>query len=290
VTDYVLLFALALIWSTSFLLIKVALEELAPFTLTAGRLIIAALILVGYQIICKESIPVDRNALLIYFVVGIVGNTLPFCLISLGEVYIDSSLAAILMGIMPISTFVLAHFLIPAEPMTPRKLVGVSCGFFGLIALIGLTALGQIGNQIFGQLAVLTGALCYTVSAIFVRRRPPFKGLHMATGAAIVAAITCLPLAIILESPLHLNVSTIPMVAMVSLGIFHTAITALIYFRVIRNLGAVTFAHINYLIPVLGSIWGVIILGEAPGWRIIVALGLVLAGIYFIQPRKSEVV
>ena len=54
------------------------------------------------------------------------------------------------MGIMPISTFVLAHFLIPAEPMTGRKLLGVSCGFFGLITLIGLSALGGIGDHLFG--------------------------------------------------------------------------------------------------------------------------------------------
>ena len=89
----------------------------------------------------------------------------------------------------------------------------------------------------------------------------------MATGAAIAAALTCLPIAYFLEAPLQFNVSAVPTAAMVLLGIFHTALAALIYFRVIRNLGAVTFAQINYLIPVLGSVWGVIILGEALGWR-----------------------
>ena len=77
-TDYALLLLLAFIWSTSFLLIKIGLEELAPFTLTAGRLIIAAIILAGYQLIRGERLPMDSNALLIYVVVGIVGNTLPF--------------------------------------------------------------------------------------------------------------------------------------------------------------------------------------------------------------------
>lgn len=284
--DYTLLFTLALIWSTSFLLIKIGLESFAPFTLTSGRLVIAAVMLSGYQLIRRQRLPLNRDALLIYAVVGIIGNALPFSLISLGEVYIDSALAAILMGIMPIATFALAHFLIPSEPITRRKLLGVGCGFFGLAALLGRSALGGIGDQLLGQLVVLVGALCYAAVAIFVRRQPALKGLDMATGAIIVGAISCLPAALLLESRSNISVDLVPLLAMITLGVFHTAISARLYFRVIGNLGAVTFAQINYLIPVLGSIWGVMILDERLSWRIIIALCLVLVGIYFIQPKQ----
>ena len=74
--------------------------------------------------------------------------------------------------------------------------------------------------------------------------------------------------------------------AAVILGAVHTALAALIYFRTIRNLNAVTFAQINYLIPVLGSIWGILLLGESFGPNVVMALCLVLAGIYFVQPRR----
>ena len=285
--DYLLLGTLALIWSTSFLLIKIAIETIGPFSLTAARLILAAIFLVIILALKGERLPIHTNAIKLYLVVGIFGNSVPFAMISLGEVYIDSSLAAILMGIMPISTFVLAHFFIPSEPMTPRKVFGVFLGFTGLITLVGLAALKSLGGQLFGQLVVLFGALCYSFTAIYVRRQPTFNGFHMATGAVVVAAISSVPAALLLEHPFDMTPDSTALASTVALGFFHTGIAALIYFRTIRNLGAVIFAQINYLVPVLGSLWGVLILGEFIGWRIVAALSLVLIGIYFIQPKRQ---
>ena len=76
--------------------------------------------------------------------------------------------------------------------------------------------------------------------------------------------------------------------AMIILGVFPTAVAALLYLRIIRNLGAVTFSQINFLIPVLGSIWGVLLLNEALTSQMIVALGLVLLGVGLIQPPRAD--
>jgi len=288
VIDYLLLGCLALIWSMSFILIKIGVHSVEPFTLTAARLLIAAVLLSMLLMRYRQRLPFDRNALQLYLIVGIFGNTLPFALISWGEVYIDSSMAAILMGIMPISTFVLAHMFIPAEPMTGRKVIGVLFGFCGLLTLVGLSALGGIGHQLYGQLAVLTAALSYSCTAIYVRRRPSFSGIQMATGVTIVAATGSLIMAFALESPLQASPTRESILAILLLAVGPSAIASLIYFRVIRNLGAVTFAQINYLIPVLGSLWGILLLSELVSWRVIVALGLVLTGIYFVQPPRRN--
>ena len=173
-TDYLLLLLLALIWSLSFLLIKIGVASVGPVTLTAARLLIGSAVLVLYLAIRKTGIPLNRRALLLYLVVGFMGNTLPFILISWGETHIDSSLAAIMMGIMPIATFVLAHYFIPDEPMTTRKVLGVCLGFGGLLTLVGWSALAGIGDNVLGQLAVLGGALCYGISTVFVRTQPSF--------------------------------------------------------------------------------------------------------------------
>ncbi len=285
ITDYLLLLLLALIWSTSFLLIKVGVGSIAPFTLTAGRMTIAAAVLVLCLVIRKTGIPLNRRALLLYLVVGVVGNTLPFVLISWGETHIDSSLAAIMMGIMPIITFVLAHYFLPDEPMTARKVLGVCLGFGGLLTLVGVSALAGIGAQIWGQLAVLGGAISYGITTVFVRTQPEFPRLQMATGAVLVGMATSIPLAFLLENPLAMTPSIEGVVAMLALGVFSTALAALIYFRVIRNLGATTFSQLNYMIPILGSIWGVLLLSELLPVRMLIALALVLTGIYFTQPK-----
>ena len=178
--DYLLLGMLALIWSTSFLLIKIAVHSVGPFTLTAVRLLIAALVLLTVLKVSGRSLSMTPAALRLYAVIGVLGHTVPFCLISLGEVYITSSMAAVLMGIMPISTFVLAHLFIPSEPMTQRKLLGVVLGFAGLLSLVGMSALGALGSHPAGQLAVLGGALCYSLSAVYTRTHNVAGGLEAA--------------------------------------------------------------------------------------------------------------
>ncbi len=288
ITDYALLLLLALIWSVSFLLIKVGIESIPPFTMTAARLSIAALIFCTFLAFKREWIPMHPRALLLYFVSGILGNSLPFVLISWGEIFISSSLTAVSMGIMPISTFILAHFFISSEPITRRKFLGIVFGFSGLLILVGLTAISGFGDHILGQFAVLGGALCYSFSVIFVRSQPTFAGYKMAAGMNISAALTSIPLAFVFENPLQVSPSSESAWAVLTLAVFPTAVASLIYFRVIKNLGATTFAQINYLIPVLGGLWGVVFLGEVLEWNTFVALFLVLCGIYFIQSKPAR--
>ena len=268
------------------MLIKIGVETIGPATLTSLRLWTAALILLLYLLIKKQSLPLHSKAMQLYLFVGIFANSLPFMLISWGEVRIDSSLAAILMGIMPIMTFVLAHFFIPSEPMTGRKVFGVTLGFAGLLTLVGLSALTGLNENVIGQLVVLLAACSYAVTSVYVRTQPTFSGLQMATGATLAGAVTSLPVMFLTENPFAVAPSTESLLAALTLAVFPTAIASLIYFRIIHSLGATTFSQINYLVPILGGIWGVILLNESLHWRMIIALLLVLTGIYFIQSKK----
>ncbi len=269
-------------------MIKIGVQTVGPITLTAIRLTLASIILCLFLLYKGERIPLHKEALLLYLVVGLLGNTLPFLLISSGEVYIDSVMAAILMGCMPICTFVLAHFFVQEEPMTFRKSLGVFLGFMGLITLVGISAFKGLSGNTFGEILVLCGAVSYAVTTVFVRTQPSFKGYQMAAGVSVVAALTGLPLAFIFEDPLSISPSRESLAAILALAIFATAIASLIYFEVIRALGATTFAQINYIIPVLGSIWGVLFLGEVLEIRVLFALGFVLCGIYLIQSKTAD--
>lgn len=285
IPDYLLSLLLALIWSASFMLIKVGVASVPPITLTAARMTIASALLGLYLLARGTGLPLNARALLLYLVVGFLGNTLPFALIGWGEIHIDSSLAAILIGIMPITTFVLAHYFLPDEPMTARKVFGVCLGFGGLLTLVGWSALGGIGANVLGQLAVLAAAACYGITTVFVRTQPAFAGFQMAAGAMVAGMLTSIPLAFLLEDPLAATPTGESVQAILLLGAFPTALAALIYFRVVRNLGASTFSQINYIIPIMGSLWGVLLLGELLQSRMLAALALVLVGIYFVQPR-----
>ncbi len=285
VTDYLLLFLLTLIWSGSFLLIKIGVASIGPVTLTAARVTIAAVILVVCLAFVRTGIPLNGRAMLLYSVVGFIGNTVPFILISWGETHIDSSLAAIMMGIMPIITIVLAHYFVPDEAMTARKVLGVCLGFGGLLTLVGWSALAGFGGHTLGQLAVLGGAACYGVNTVFVRLQPAFPRFQMATGAMLVSMATSVPLAFLLEDPLLMTPTAASVQAVLLLAVVPTALATLIYFRVIHNLGATTSSQLNYAIPILGSLWGVLLLGELLQLRTLAALTLVLIGLYFVQTK-----
>jgi len=289
ITEYVFLLLLAVIWSASFFLIKVGVETIPPFTLTACRLAIAALIFCIFLAIKREWIPLHPQALLLYVVTGALGNSLPFVLISWGETHISSSLTAICMGIMPISTFVLAHLFIAEEPITKRKSMGLGLGFSGLMTLVGVSALSGIGEHLIGTLSVLGGALCYSFTTVFVRLRPAFTPYKMATGTTLCATLFSIPLAFLFENPLLVQPSTQSLVATLILAVFPTAIAAILYFRIIRALGATVFSQINYLIPVLGSLWGVLLLAESLNREMLLSLILVLCGIYLIQTKRRSI-
>jgi len=281
------LLLLALMWSAAFTLIKVGVATIGPVTLTAARMSVAAAVLAVCLAVRRTGIPLHRRAVLLYLVVGFMGNTLPFILIGWGETHIDSSLAAIMMGVMPITTFVLAHYFVPDEPMTARKVLGICLGFGGLLTLVGWSALAGVGEQALGQLAVLAAAVCYGVTTVFVRTQPTFDGVQMGAGVTIVGMATSVPLAFMLEAPLSMTPSAAGLTAAVLLGLFPTALASIIYFRVIRNLGATTFSQLNYAIPVFGGLWGVLLLDELLQLRMLAALGLVLTGVYFVQPKVA---
>lgn len=283
--DYLLLLALALIWSSSFALIKIGVHSIGPISLTAGRLAVAALFLLLWLRLRGERLPVDPHSLALFLFIGLFGNALPFTLIGWGEIHVDSSLAAILMGIMPISTALLAHLFLPDEPFRARTLAGMACGLGGMLMLVGASALEDLGSAVPAQLAILGGAVSYSVTTVAVRLHTRLSGVKMSAGAMLAGALLSVPAALLLEQPLATAPTAGSLLSMLLLGLFPTALASVIYFRVVCNLGATTFSQLNYLIPVFGSLLGILALGERLQWQTGAALLLVLAGIALVSRR-----
>lgn len=267
--------------------IKVAVKTITPVTLSFGRVALAALVLAAYGLLRGNVLPRDWKTWLAACVVGFIGNALPFSLIHWGEQYVDSSLTAILMGVMPVAVALMAHFVTDSDPLTGRRALGIAIGFFGLIVLIGWEALGGIGAVIFAQVAIVSAALSYSVTTIFVRRVTHLTGRPMAVATLICGSTILFPVAVVSEQPLALNPDWPSLLSLLMLGIFSTGIATLMYFRLIHTLGPTTFSQINYLIPMMGVGWGALILGEHPGVREAAALALILVGVALVNKRAN---
>ena len=283
-SHWLLLFSLVAMWGSSFLLTKVAVSSLAPAQVVSGRLVLAALLLIVVAVVIGRDRPHGVRAWMQLGLMAVVGNVLPFLLISWGQQRVDSGLAGILMAVMPLATLILAHFFVAGETMRRNRIIGFLIGFVGIIALVGpqaLAHLGGSGESLFAQLAILGGAVAYAVNTILARHRPAVDVWTTSAVVLGIAALLSLPLSVPLGVPDKLPSGALVSVAV--LGLVSTAIATVIYFRLISLAGPTFLSQINYLIPVWAVGVGMLFLGERLQWNAFLALTLILAGIALAQ-------
>lgn len=283
VLSYALLCLLAAIWGSSFLFIKVALESITPITIAAGRIALAATVLLAILRINGVRLPAPGRVWIFICAAAAFGNVLPFAFISVGEQYVDSSLAAIMMAAIPLYTALIAHFLTTDEGLTVEKIVGVIIGFIGVVILIGPSALLELGQQAMAQIIISTGAVCYALSGVLSRNLREVPKLQASGAILLVASVMIVPVALIYDTPWTLNPTASSLVSVLLLGILSTALAQFLVLKIIQLRDASFLSLNNYLVPVFGVFWGMIILAEAPSSNIKFAFLIVLLGVLIAQ-------
>ena len=285
--------ALSVIWGSSFLWIKIAVQELGPFRLVALRLLFGVIGLLIAGRLTKQPLRLSRKQLPAYLVLALFNTALPFTLISWGETRIDSGMASILNGTVPLFTLVIAHFWLQDERITLPRTLGLLIGFGGVAILVGQNFdLERIleGNAL-GQLAVLAASASYATGLTLTRKR--FRGQPPVSQATLVVLLSDLMLwvgALVIESPLRLPSLSLTWIALLWLGFLGTGLAYLLYFYLINEWGSTRTSVVTYTMPVIGVILGVVFLGESLSVSLILAVGLVLTGIGFVnwKHRRTE--
>lgn len=285
---WLLLVALVAMWGSSFLFTKIAVAALAPLDLVAGRFVLASLVLTALLAVTRRRLPDSARLWLFIAAMALVGNCLPFWLISWGQQRIDSGLAGILMAIMPLTTVMLAHVFVAGERLNRFKAAGFLLGFLGIVVLMGpavLLELGGSGTVLLSELAVLGGAVCYAVNSIIARRRPESDALVVSAGVALAAVLVMAPAAAATGLPDPRQLPASALIAVVVLGVVSTATATVVYFKLITLAGPSFLSLINYLIPVWAVLVGMLFLGERPAWTAFAGLALILSGIALAETR-----
>ncbi len=279
IRHFLLLVLLGAMWASSFTFVKVTIESIPPMTAVAGRVALALAIFLAIAWARGHRLrTLNRRDWMFCAVVGISGTSAPFFLINWGEIYVDSGLAAILMATVPLFTIILAHFVGISEKLTLVKASGVLVGLAGIVVLMGLATLSGLGGQIWAQLAITGAALLYAIGNACVR----FVGhLPMSLlGAAVMICATAFAVALsIVEAPWAVDPSWRSTAALVASSLIGTTLGYCVFFLLILATGPTFVALNNYIIPVLGVVWGVLFLAEQPAGTSLTALVLILAGI-----------
>jgi drug/metabolite transporter (DMT)-like permease len=277
--DWILLSALAAMWGSAFLFIKLGVATVPPATLVAGRILLGALILYAALRWQGLALPRGGRAWAPFAAIAFLGNGAPFYLISWGQQTIDSAVAGILMAVMPLTTLLLAHFFVAGERMTLWRTAGFAIGFGGIVVLMGPDALAGLDSHIVAELAVLAGAICYAANSVLSRRLIAADFLVASTAVMIVATVLTLPLALLLDRPWTITPGAASLASIVWLGIGPTALATILYFKLIATAGPTFMSLVNYISPVVALLAGVFLLGEQPGPRAFAGLALILLGI-----------
>jgi drug/metabolite transporter (DMT)-like permease len=277
--DYGLLLLLGALWGASFLLVKIGVGSVPPLTVTAARLVLASLLLLVLARMTGQSLPKDPRTLLLVAFTGVLGNALPFSLISWGQVKIESGLSAILMAVMPLVTYLLAHIFTHDEKLNRFKALGVALGMAGIVVLIGPAKLASLGQETVRQLAVTGAAVCYGFNALLARRLAGHPPLALVAGFMLASAVVLVPLSLVVDQPWTLTPTTEAIAAITVLGLLQTAMGTVLMMVILRRQGASFFSQINFLVPIFGVFWGFLVLAERPSVDALVALGMILAGI-----------
>lgn len=286
--DWISLLALTVLWGSAFMLNEIALASLPPSVLVAGRILIAAALIYGYLRLTGNSLPAFGRAWSPMLVLALFGNVLPFHLIAWSQLHIDSSLAGILMAVMPLFVLTLAHFLVPGARLTPYRAAGFVVGFAGVVVIIGPDfARGPVGNLAFwGAIAALGAALSYSISTIYARRLGAGDPVRRSAGMLIVASLMSLPAAAI-DLPAITTPGVGAAVALGILGLLTTGFATLLYFRIVQGPGPTFLSLVNYLVPAWAVLAGALFLDESLSPSIFAGLVLILCGIALseIGPR-----
>ena len=279
VRNWSLLFALVAMWGSAYMFMKIGVATVAPATLVASRVVLAAAILYAVMRARDLSLPPPGRRWLPLVALAILGNCLPFFLITWGQQTIDSALAGILVSVMPLATLVLAHFFVAGERVTRDRALGFVIGFGGIVVLMGPAALTGLGGQALAQAAVLGGALCYAGNSVLARLTITTDFLVASTAVLIVASVLMVPIAMLVDYPWAAAPSAGSVAAIVWLGIGPTALATILYFRLIAAAGPTFMAIVNYLSPLVALLAGMTLMGEHPGPTAVAGLLLILLGI-----------
>lgn len=264
--DLAALATLAALWGASFLFMRIASPAVGPLVLVWLRVALAALFLIGYGLVLREAIQVSKHWRA-FVRLGVVNAAIPFALIAYASLYLPAATTAILNATTPLFTVAWVAWRYKRRVAWPQAL-GMVSGIVGVVILVGWTPVD--GSWLVGSafLASLLAAVSYAIGGDYAGRlnaEQPVSALSFAIGQQLgAAAILLLPALAALPRELP---SLTVVAAILGLAFISTAIGYLLYFRLIRRVGASKTLTVTFLVPGFATLWGALLLGEPITWQ-----------------------
>jgi drug/metabolite transporter (DMT)-like permease len=267
--------ALCVIWGLPYFFIKIALTEMPPLGVAWGRIALGAVALlpVAWKRGSLKGLLSHKRIVLAFAFAELI---VPFILISLGERWVSSSLAGILIATVPMMVILLSPLFGVHERLSGRRLAGLIIGLVGVVTLLGLDAVGGVLGWV-GVGCIVVATLGYATGALLVQRHMSGLDELGAIAASLGVATLIMMPAALWSMPAKLP-SLLVLTSLVVLGVVCSAVALSLFFFLIARIGAARAAVITYVNPAVAALLGVMVLHESFGPGAVLGLALILLG------------
>ena len=270
-------------WGYSWVLMKMGLDYAEPFTFAAWRCAIGGAAMIIFVRVKSIEWPQFRK-LPDYLMIAVFQTTLMFGLMLYGMKHVTAGKTSVLLYTMPIWTIFLVHFYLK-ERLNTRKWIGVASGTLGILCILGWDTLVHQNREIlFGELLVIGGAMSWSVSNIWVKKRMSGENIYMVSSLQLaLGAIGLALLAIPTEGIFNLDWNAHSVYILLFTGLIASAVDFTIWFYLLKNLDIKITTFSSMLVPVFGLIFDWAILGNSLDAGVIAGGALILIGIYKVS-------
>ena len=279
--DWILLTALAAIWGSAFMFIKISAVVFGPVLLVTLRLLIAGLVFM--PVLLRDSKRhLFRPYLPAILIIAIVSNAIPFSMFAYASLGATSNMLGILNGTTAFLTTVIAYFWIK-ESVTSKQIIGLLLGFIGVLILVNPS---NGSTTLIASMCAMIGSLCYAFNAVYLQKHHSNSDKIVLIGwSMLFGGLLMIPLASFNLPNAMPDINSI--LALLWLAVISTGLGYLAYVRLIDKIGAVKTATLTYLLPVFSIIWGAIFLQEQITFIILGGFIFVMMGMYFANSSNK---
>jgi drug/metabolite transporter (DMT)-like permease len=282
--DVARLLALAVIWSASFVFIRVLAPVLGPVWVATSRVLVAGIALTAGFVILRRHVDVARNWRA-YLFVGVLNSALPFLLFAYAALTLPASYLVILNTALPLFGAI-ASALWLSEPLDAPKIAGLIAGAAGVLLVSRAGPVVPDAAFAVAVVASLGAVLCYALAGVWIKRRgralPP---IAMAGWSQLLGGLALLPIAV--TSPVHGPITAMIVINVLLLALVCSAVAYVLYFRLIADVGPTRAMTVTFLMPAFGMLWGWLFLDETITLPMLAGTALIVTGTAAVVRKRQ---
>jgi drug/metabolite transporter (DMT)-like permease len=286
---YGALMVLSLIWGTSFLFIKILLEDVGPAAIVFGRCLFGFVTLAFIVLLKRENIAFKRLPMKKLILVGFLNNALPWLLISASETMISSSMASVMNATTPIWTLLIGSLFFAAS-LGKNQRLGIGIGFIGILILSDIHTADLLSGNTYGVLLMSGAAFCYGAGTHLTKKHlSGVSTLEISLFTLFAATIiSFFSMQVLSPTPINKFMEADIFLPLVGLGAFGSGLAYLLYYYLVKE-GSPEFASlVTYIVPASAIIWGAILLKEQIHLSMLFGLLIIFAGVYITSKKENS--